>query len=109
MKRYMHRVEGMSARVFVGGAGEPLLLVHGGWGGAEMHWASVWEPLAARFRVVAPDLPGIGDLAHAPLGSVREMLARLDPDSVGTMVNLELIRAGQPHRVQVRIGERAAA
>ncbi|WP_165943464.1 S1C family serine protease [Roseicella aquatilis] len=45
----------------------------------------------------------------APLGSVREMLARLDPDSVGTTVTLELIRAGQPHRVQVRIGERAAA
>ena len=70
MKHCMHRVEGMSAKVFVGGAGEPLLLVHGGWGGAEMHWAPVWEPLAARFRVVAPDLPGIGDLAHAPLGSV---------------------------------------
>jgi len=45
----------------------------------------------------------------APLGSVRDMLARLDPDSVGTMVTLELIRAGLPHRVQVRIGERAAA
>lgn len=45
----------------------------------------------------------------APLGSVRDMLARLDPDSVGTTVILELVRAGQPQRVQVRIGERAAA
>ena len=45
----------------------------------------------------------------APLGSVRDMLARLDPDSVGTTVTLELVRAGLPHRVQVRIGERAAA
>jgi S1-C subfamily serine protease len=45
----------------------------------------------------------------APLGSVRDMLARLDPDSVGTTVTLDLIRAGRPHRVLVRIGERAAA
>ncbi|TDG05592.1 serine protease [Paracraurococcus ruber] len=44
-----------------------------------------------------------------PLGTVREMLARLDPDSVGTTVTLELIRAGRPHRVPVRIAERAAA
>ncbi|NOG72630.1 S1C family serine protease [Roseicella sp. DB1501] len=55
----------------------------------------------------------IGDVLAAwdgdPLGSVREMLARLDPDSVGRQVTLELVRAGQPHRLQVRIGERAAA
>jgi len=55
----------------------------------------------------------LGDVLAAwdgkPLGSVRDMLARLDPESVGTTVSLELIRAGLPHRVQVRIGERAAA
>ena len=45
----------------------------------------------------------------APLGSVREMLARLDPDSVGAEVTLDLIRAGLPKRISVRIGERAAA
>ena len=44
-----------------------------------------------------------------PLASVREMLARLDPDAVGTTVTLDVVRAGQPHRLQVRIGERAAA
>ncbi|WP_165838957.1 S1C family serine protease [Roseicella frigidaeris] len=55
----------------------------------------------------------IGDVLAAwdgdPLGSVREMLVRLDPDSVGRQVTLDLVRAGQPHRLQVRIGERAAA
>ena len=45
----------------------------------------------------------------APLGSVREMLARLDPDSIGAEVTLDLIRGGQPKRISVRIGERAAA
>lgn len=55
----------------------------------------------------------LGDVLAAwdglPIASVRDMLARLDPDSVGTTVTLDVIRAGQPHRVQVRIGERAAA
>jgi S1-C subfamily serine protease len=55
----------------------------------------------------------IGDVLAAwngtPLGSVREMLARLEPESIGTEVALDLIRGGQPMRLAVRIGERAAA
>ena len=55
----------------------------------------------------------IGDVLAAwdgaPLASVREMLARLDPDSVGAEVTLDLIRGGQAIRLAVRIGERAAA
>jgi pimeloyl-ACP methyl ester carboxylesterase len=57
------------SRAWVGGEGETILLVHGGWGGAEMHWSRVWEPLARRFRVIAPELPGIGDRAQPGLAS----------------------------------------
>lgn len=63
-------VDGQSARVFRGGRGERLLLIHGGWGGASMHWSPVWERLAARFEVIAPDLPGIGRTDQRPLGSL---------------------------------------
>jgi 2-hydroxy-6-oxonona-2,4-dienedioate hydrolase len=56
-----------AARAHVGGAGDPLLLVHGGWGGAAMHWSRAWEALADRFFVIAPDLPGIGRIDQAPL------------------------------------------
>ncbi len=66
------QVRGRTARVHVGGAGAPLLLVHGGWGGAAMHWERVWERLASRYRVIAPDLPGLGDLGEAALGSVAD-------------------------------------
>lgn len=45
----------------------------------------------------------------APLASIREMLARLDPESVGTAVALDLVRGGRPLRLNARIGERAAA
>jgi 2-hydroxy-6-oxonona-2,4-dienedioate hydrolase len=63
-------VGGRSARVFVGGHGQPLLLVHGAWGGAELHFRPVWDRLAERFRVIAPDLPGFGDEDRAHLADV---------------------------------------
>lgn len=45
----------------------------------------------------------------APLGTVRDMLARLDPEAVGQQAALDLLRAGAPLRLTLRIGERAAA
>jgi len=42
------------------GSGHPLLLVHAGIANRHM-WDPVWEALAARFRVVRPDLRGFGD------------------------------------------------
>jgi pimeloyl-ACP methyl ester carboxylesterase len=44
------------------GAGPVLLLVHGMGGGYE-NWREVIEPLACRYTVVAPDLPGHGSSA----------------------------------------------
>ncbi len=54
-------VLGRGARIFHGGAGPAVLLIHGGWGGARCHWETVFEPLAESFEVVAPDLPGFED------------------------------------------------
>ncbi len=42
------------------GTGHPLLLVHAGIANRHM-WDSVWEALAARFRVIRPDLRGFGE------------------------------------------------
>ncbi|HSK18698.1 MAG TPA: alpha/beta fold hydrolase [Longimicrobiales bacterium] len=41
------------------GSGEPVVLLHGGTGGGA-NWFRVIGPLASRFRVLAPDLPGFG-------------------------------------------------
>lgn len=48
-------------RVFVreDGAGEPLLLLHG-IPTASWDWHAIWPELAARYRVLAPDLIGFG-------------------------------------------------
>ena len=64
-------VEGVRGRAYVGGAGETLVLIHGGWGDAAACWAPVWGRLAGRFRVVAPELPGLSRAMGEPgLGSV---------------------------------------
>ncbi|MFN8433441.1 MAG: alpha/beta hydrolase [Anaerolineales bacterium] len=44
-----------------GGSGAPLLLIHGGIGNAELHWAPIWNQLAERYTVIAPNLPSFGE------------------------------------------------
>jgi pimeloyl-ACP methyl ester carboxylesterase len=53
------RLAGVSTAVLEGGDGPPLVLLHGQGG-----WAGVWLPAIAElvrsYRVIAPDLPGLG-------------------------------------------------
>src|SRR5690349_11810284 len=42
-----------------GREGPPMVLVHG-LGGSLVNWLRVTGPLSARYRVLAPDLPGFG-------------------------------------------------
>ena len=61
MERHDIAMGGGRARVWLGGDGAALLLLHGAWGGAALHWAPVWNALASSFRIIAPELPGVGD------------------------------------------------
>jgi len=65
----MLRVQGRPARVWRGGSGPALLLLHGGMGDARLHWEPVWERLADSFTVAAPDLPGFGETIPLPIAS----------------------------------------
>jgi len=47
------------------GAGPPLVLLHGGFG-SWTHWIRNIPDLAARYTVIAADMPGLGDSADAP-------------------------------------------
>lgn len=47
------------------GAGPPLVLLHGG-AGSWRHWARNIEALSRRHRVLAPDLPGLGESSLPP-------------------------------------------
>src|SRR5262245_44398264 len=54
-------------RVLEGGRGAPLVLLHGR-GHAATIWAPWLLPLAAKYRVIAVDLPGFG---ATPAGQIR--------------------------------------
>ena len=69
----------------VWGSGPPLVLLHGGYG-SWMHWIRNVLPLARRFTVVAPDLPGLGESATPPEPHTAEGLARIIVDGLATIL-----------------------
>lgn len=82
------KLHGRAVNYVQEGAGPVLLLVHG-MAGSYLNWERVIEPLAQRYTVVAPDLPGHG--SSAPGGGdysigalateLRDLLAVLGHDS----------------------------
>jgi magnesium chelatase accessory protein len=72
------RVGGRPVRLWSGGKGPPLLLLHGGVTDAETHWAPIWNLLAERFTVHAPDWPGFGGSAWMPRPTYPRLVAWLD-------------------------------
>src|SRR5262245_20390573 len=59
-------VGGVSTAVIECGDGPPLLLLHGGIECGAAMWAPVLTRLSQRYRVVAPDVPGLGESAPVP-------------------------------------------
>ena len=58
-------VQGLTFPYLVGGAGEPLVLVHGFTADKDT-WGAVARHLTAWYTVIAPDLPGFGDATRNP-------------------------------------------
>ncbi len=56
------------------GSGPPLVLLHGGYG-TWMHWVRAIPPLAGRFRLLVPDMPGFGESDSPPLPHSAEGIA----------------------------------
>jgi pimeloyl-ACP methyl ester carboxylesterase len=60
----------------VWGAGRPLVLLHGA-SGAWTHWIRNIPPLARRFSLLVPDMPGFGDSDTPPEPHTADALAAL--------------------------------
>jgi len=80
-------VGGMVWRVW--GEGATLVLLHGGHG-SWTHWIRVIGELARRYRVVAPDLPGLGESAKPPEPYSAESLAAI------VAQGLDIVTGGEP-------------
>src|SRR5688500_2166053 len=52
---------GVPTAILEAGTGPPMPLLHGGVEGGSVVWATVLGELARSHRIVAPDLPGIGE------------------------------------------------
>ena len=67
---------GQPIRYWTAGEGEPLLLIHG-FPTASWDWHKVWQPLAARYRLIACDMLGFGFSAK-PRGHVYSLIEQAD-------------------------------
>jgi len=67
------------------GSGPPLVLLHGGYG-SWTHWIRNVMPLSRRFRVIAPDLPGLGESATPPEPWSAQGLAAIIAEGLGIVV-----------------------
>jgi pimeloyl-ACP methyl ester carboxylesterase len=94
------QVDGATLHYLTAGHGPPLLLIHG-YAETSRMWAPIIPLLAARFTVIAPDLPGIGDSSipadgldmksaagrlHALVRSLGFAKARVVGHDIGLMV-----------------------
>jgi pimeloyl-ACP methyl ester carboxylesterase len=59
-------VAGTATSVLVAGHGSPVILLHGGIECGGAYWGPVISRLAERYRVIVPDVPGLGE--SAPIG-----------------------------------------
>jgi pimeloyl-ACP methyl ester carboxylesterase len=67
-------IEGRQAKYWIGGSGKPLVLIHGGLGDAQQHWAPTFDALSPHFQILAPELPGFGVSAPLPMPSYQNYL-----------------------------------
>ena len=70
------------------GEGPAAVLLHGG-AGSWRHWARNIAALARTHRVIAPDLPGLGDSARAPDPITAEAIAAIVAAGVATGLDAE--------------------
>ena len=76
-ERKVEEIAGLRTRYWVGGDGPPLVLVHG-LGGAAWNFTDLAPLLAARHRVLVPDLPGHGGTEPLPqLESLSDLAAHV--------------------------------
>jgi 3-oxoadipate enol-lactonase len=104
----IRRVRGLPLRVFEGGGGPPLLLLHG-FGGAAWNFTGMAPLLAAERRLLIPDLPGHGGSEALPAPSMAgfaDAVAALLDEPVGvfghSMGGVVALRLAERHPQLVR-------
>jgi pimeloyl-ACP methyl ester carboxylesterase len=78
LQQRQRQVAGITTSVLEGGQGPPLVLLHGGIQAGGLIWWRVLPRLATTYRVVVPDLPGLGESEPADRLDTRTVAAWLE-------------------------------
>ena len=70
------------------GEGPDLVLFHGG-AGSWRHWAHNIDVLSRTYRLLVPDLPGLGELAFPPDGDDAMQVAQIVANGIDTALGAE--------------------
>ena len=89
LTRHMVPTNGTELNVVTGGEGFPVVMLHG-FPQSSYEWRHLLPALGAHFRVIAPDLRGMGDSREQNTGQDRRTLAT---DIKGLLDALEIDRA----------------
>ncbi len=109
-RQFAHRfadVDGVRMHYVTGGAGEPLVLLHG-WPQSWYAWRGIMPELAKRYTVYAVDLPGLGDSRGAAKGYDKKTLARYVHGLIAGKLGLRNIRLAA-HDLGAGVGFQYAA
>ena len=82
------RLADMSMHYAAAGAGEAVVLLHG-WPSTWYEWRHVMPALAARYRVIAPDLRGLGDSSRPLDGYDKKSIAACVWELLSSRLGLE--------------------
>jgi len=74
VEHHQARVGDVSLHYATAGVGEPVVLLHG-WPSTWYEWRHVMALLAGRYRVIAPDLRGLGDSSRPAAGYDKKTVA----------------------------------
>jgi len=85
-------IRGVRLRYLEVGHGPPVVLLHG-YLASHAAWHAVLAPLAARFHVIAPDLPGFGESEKPPPSRYGYTPAAFAESIVDLMASLDVNRA----------------
>lgn len=69
------RLSRLELHVELAGAGSPVVLLHG-WPQTSHEWRKVVPLLSGSYRLIVPDLPGLGDSSIPPEGYDKKTIAR---------------------------------
>lgn len=76
------------------GDGPPLVLLHGG-AGSWQHWVHTVPAFSSTYRVLAPDLPGLGESADPPsppdMVTISEIVAKGIDGLLGSQTSYDLV------------------